>query len=936
MAYIAQDPNKQDGNNSTNVLGNSSAGTTLTSQNQGEAGSSAPTYVSNGNPYGKYGSPSSTQTSSAPSQSMRKTSQGASSGTHTNVQEYINKNQTSSQNLGQATAGQLKNTSDIAKQNLQSVENKFQQGMNAGSLENYQGAVGEAQKAFNEASQGSAAQREYKSNEASMYSPTKNTEGGYSQSDQDLIKSNKARVMYGDGSYKDFDTQAEATSAINSYNAQNPGYYTYGEESPLSVSNNRLSDILNASYKGPTELSEISGYGKAYNSFQDANQLQNQVLKGGDNTQLLEKTFATPNTQYTYGSKLLDQLLLGQGKANEILKDTAKGLGSTSSGKLSDEFSSRAKGARTQAAERTQEMQNVKNQAREALMNTANTRSKEVNDRINSVIENWESYPQYFRDRFQKELDSFGVKVDLNKEFKNIESKYGTLEQAQQSQKSIQDQLSGVQGFNYGDMYKLQQQLDPQLANLILTNFNQGGNNGKLQASINSLAQSTGSQDLVNKYTSMLNQFGTLRDATLNQNAYNNYGQAGASTVFTDPVEYIKSLTTAQRQALGIGSRDIRRAIDEGSINNLRVSGDIIGSMIANNNAIASKYTSGLSNQIGTIGADISKMNELANQGAGTNFDPNAFNLGLSQLEAEALGIKGGEGLYNLLKDKGIDSLIKTNNADRNQLVSQDEQSQLARLQSIAQLAKDYGVTGSGVNFANQYGDRDVAGNQNALSALDMDNFQRMLQGAERTFRNDAASSNISGSGYGTGSSGGLFGTKRAQAWKTLNQNFGDLINQGGGYRNIYSDEGMNKELLKQASQAAQGKEGFNLGNVDGGIVGGVQDTANYAKDMLSGLLGGKSNLATNVGTNYAMFSNPVTAPLAIANIVGDFVGGSSAKAQAVADRAAYANALDKLRNNITNKINTSGLKNQFTVNQNTNQDLELFKLLGMLDTTNL
>ena len=141
------------------------------------------------------------------------------------------------------------------------------------------------------------------------------------------------------------------------------------------------------------------------------------------------------------------------------------------------------------------------------------------------------------------------------------------------------------------------------------------------------------------------------------------------------------------------------------------------------------------------------------------------------------------------------------------------------------------------------------------------------------------------------------------------------MIQAGGGYRSIYSDEGMNKELLKQASQAAQGKEGFNLGNVDGGIVGGVQGTANYAKDTLSKLLGGGNNLTTNVGTNYAMFSNPVTAPLAIANIVGDFVGGSSAKAQAVADRAAYSNAIANLQQNITNKINTSGLKNQFTVN---------------------
>ena len=152
------------------------------------------------------------------------------------------------------------------------------------------------------------------------------------------------------------------------------------------------------------------------------------------------------------------------------------------------------------------------------------------------------------------------------------------------------------------------------------------------------------------------------------------------------------------------------------------------------------------------------QLNDISQYEKYSNYDPSSFNLGLSQLEAEALGVKGGEGLYNLLKDdiegtsgtNTIDNLLKTAQADKNQLVSRNEQSQLARLQSLAQLANDYGSANSGINFRNEYTNADLAGKQNATSALDMENFKNLVQGAEKNFRADAKASNITGQGYGT------------------------------------------------------------------------------------------------------------------------------------------------------------------------------------------
>jgi len=852
MAYVNYDPNKTDQDNTTNVLspgtgsGTASTSQPSTSTSEPLSNTSASTYVSNGNPYGTYGSPQSQQPS-AGTTSARKSNTGASSGQFTNVQSYVDKNKQSSQNLGTAVAGKLQNTSDIAKQNLQSVENKFQQGKEAGSLENYQGAVKEAQGAYDQAAGQQAATKTWNAKEASMYAPTKTAEGTYSAEDQKLVDANVARALFGDGSYKDYATQADATAAINSYNAANPGYYTYGEEQKLGVSDDRLKDILNAQYQGPNELSEIAGYGDAYNKFQDASTLQNQVLKGGSNEELLNRTFATPQSQYSYGSKLLDDLLLGQGKANETLRSTAQGLGTTASGKLSDEFAGRTKEARGSAAARSQELNQVKEQAREALTNTAAGRSKEVNDRINTVIKDWDKYPQYFRDRFQEELDNNNVAATKKQEY---DSYAPQVNQAKENISSMEAKYPGITTFDPSNLNT------PEVQALIE------------QFRMNSEPSATG--------------------LDLGGNPIPGYELDRASGL------YFPSKELATQQLLATR----KESVDQ------------------------------YKNQLAALQPKLDELAQFA------NYDPNALDVRLSQLEAEALGVKGGEGLYNILKDQGIEGLIKTAEYDKNKLVSEDEQSQLARLQSIAQLANDYGVKGSGVNVTNQFGDRDAAGQQNALSALDADNLKRVLQGAERTFRTDAAGSNITGSGYGQGSSSGLFGKKKAQAWSTLDQNFGDLLAQNDAYRNMYSDEGVNNDLLRQIASGAKGADSFYSGNTDSGVVGGTLDAIGAPADYLSNFLG--SGSVPKAASNLGLLTNPVTAPLALANMLGSTLGGSKAAAQGEADLKAREAAVANLQQNITNKINTSGLKNQLSVGQNAAQDMELFKLLGLLDTTNL
>jgi hypothetical protein len=877
MAYISQDPNQNQETNTTNVLAPTATSTnqptTADSNNTAQVATSAPAagYVSNGNPYGKYGA-SGQQAPSGTSASSRKSNSGPSSGLQTNVQTYAEKNQASSQGLGSAVANKLQTSSDLAKQNLSKIEQKFGQGVEAGSLANRENAVTDVKTAATEASTLAGPERTFTDRSAALYNPTKTSEGAYSAEDQALVDANKARVKYADGSIKDFADAATAQDEIDNVNKANPGYFTYGEDAKLSIGNDRLSEILNAKYQGPQELSQIAGFDSAYNKIQDAGALQQQALGGSPKEELLKRTFDTPTGEYTKGSRLLDDLLLGQGKAADTLKSTAEKLGSTESGKLSDEFTSRVKDARGQAAQRSNEIDNVKTSARQALTDTSAGRDKEVNQRIEGVIKDWDKYPKYFKDRFQGELDKHNDSSTKHNQYMNVANKYGSYEAAVAQKQNIQQTYPDLENFN--------------LQNLI------GDNVHLTQGSIMDWDKTPQQmEELRKQITQRVSQQRVTFDNLIKSQGAN-------------PDQILSYLSTPPS---GGGSE--RRAHERA---------------ISSYTNTIPKQIDQLKSQVSNIGTDLVEMDKFKDF---KNYDPTSLNVGLSQLESETLGVQGGEGLYNILKEQGVDGLIKTAAYDKNKLVSSDEQSQLARLQSMAELAKDYGVSGSGVNVINRYGDRDLAGQQNATSALDLDNFKNQLQSAERGFRTDAAASNISGTGSGTGSSGGWFGTKRSSATKSVNQNFGDLLAQNNAYRNMYSDKGVNKDLLKTASDLARGNQTFGVTDA----ATGIDDSIQSVQDIIGTKSLGK---AGSIAANTVLA--PITIPLQIAKMLGTAIGGSSADASSEANRNAQAAAVADLQRNIQNKIQSTGLKNQLSVNQNNQQDMELFKLLGLLDTTNL
>lgn len=906
MAYISQDPNMNEETNTTNVLAPTAAPAAQPSQPaqapSTQISTSAPSagYVSTGNPYGKYGTPGQPQAPAGTSSSSRKTSSGPASGLQTNVQTYAEKNKASSQGLGTAVAGKLQTTSDIAKQNLSKIENKYQQGIEAGSLANRGTALQEAQTGFTEAATAKGPDRIFTSNEAKMYAPVKSTDGTYSAEDQALVDANKARIKYSDGTSKDFATQAEAQAELNDYNKANPGYYTYGKEAEGSVTKDRLSEILNAEYKGPNQLSEISGYGDAANKIQDASTLQEQALKGRSKEELLNRTFSAPTGEYTKGSRLLDELLLGQGPAASTLKSTAEKLGSTPTGMIQDEFKSRNKDARVQAVQRATEIGGIKEEARKALTETAAGRSQEVNQRVNDVIKDWDKYPNYFKERFKGELEKHNVSSQKKQEFDSVVNKYGGAEAAKSTLANIETNMPTLADFN------------PRQA---INNYQQIKEYEKATEILNGQNYGSWSEQLNNQRWA--EKFIKNTDITMLKDRFTKDQQ----TAFALNPDFDIAKTDYAITTYGPQQTDANNSL-----------------IYLQQKADATRQTAA------SLRQDMPKIQELEQY---ASYDPNSLDVGLSQLEAEALGVQGGEGLYNILKEQGVEGLIKTTAADRNKLVSTDEQSQLARLQSIAEMAKDYGVQGSGVNVVNPYANRDLAGQQDATSALDMENFKRQLQGAEKGFRTDAAASNISGTGTGTGSSGGWLGTKRASATTTLNQNFGDLLSQNKVMRNMYSDKGVDTDIMKKIIEGAQGARTGNIeSNNTNNVIGQGLDIYDSVRGVERGLLDSTKKGITNatssvLGDDIGKFIGKTSmlgldAAYKLTEGLSKAIGGSSGEAQGRANYAAQQNALANLQSNIQNKINTSGLKNQLSVGKNAQQDMELFKLLGLLDTTNL
>lgn len=307
----------------------------------------------------------------------------------------------------------------------------------------------------------------------------------------------------------------------------------------------------------------------------------------------------------------------------------------------------------------------------------------------------------------------------------------------------------------------------------------------------------------------------------------------------------------------------------------------------------------------------------------------------LSAAEAAILGLQEGEGLYNL-----GENVVQQRALDRDRLVSRDEQARLAALSSLAGMDER-----SLLSTNNLYQDASRAGTQTATDILDRDAVRQSLANAEQAFRDYAKGANISATGYGTGTSGGAFGKKRASAYRTLNAGLQNVLDRAG----YDSTSEINRETLgsndvvqnivnaldynRPISNQAQTPDAANVQNSSDGMTTVSQPGLNPEQLALLAVASPTQLFSSDF---YRDAGADLGTIIPGANIVGNFAGnvldaipgisdlgnfvsggisGSSGKAKAKAAASAAADAQRRLRENIQSTLTNQGYYNRTDIN---------------------
>lgn len=311
----------------------------------------------------------------------------------------------------------------------------------------------------------------------------------------------------------------------------------------------------------------------------------------------------------------------------------------------------------------------------------------------------------------------------------------------------------------------------------------------------------------------------------------------------------------------------------------------------------------------------------------------------LSDMESSILGVAGGEGLYNAIKDAGIENVIKSRQADKERLVSKSEQGQLARLESLARLSEDYATQGGKLNFLNKFTDAEKAGTQSAAEALDTEHLRNLISSKAKQFEKE---SNRNVTGTGVGHDRYKSGHKSRDVWErvNLNANLKDALTKSGFNFNALTDQNMaNPEAIAALSKFIQGESAGGQQNTKFDISDPQSYLGAYAGaftgDSLTGMPLGSTigNLGTNL-VNSVVNKIPGVGSL-VGNVFGSGKGNAYNTAKTNATRAAKAN----LEANLQKTLTDLGFNNRFAIDSQNEavaaRKANLLKLLAGMDTTN-
>lgn len=341
----------------------------------------------------------------------------ASSGTFTNLRQYINANQ--GNKIGSAVGQKVSNTATGAQKSIEQGQTSFGQKVEQGSLANRENAVSDI-KSIVQKARGVSAQPQ-----------TAPAPAAQPQADANPI--NPVPVV-----------------------APAPDY-TQG------LDTQRFQDVINAQYKGPESLRSSGLYDPISQKVQTAQTKIDQAQTASGRGDLLKDTFSQ-NRQYNRGQNKLDSLLLNTSKegVQGLLDQRAK------AGNLQQALQSAENTSSNLATNRANKIKGLQGQARETFAGEQKAEREATDARLASVVQDWDKLPEYFKDILRnKEKDNtqFGAAAaDKLKAENNYSSIQQNLAQTQNLIKQKENSLRNIKSSgtsewgmpNYGTEERLQ------------------------------------------------------------------------------------------------------------------------------------------------------------------------------------------------------------------------------------------------------------------------------------------------------------------------------------------------------------------------------------------------------------------------------------------------------------------------------------------------
>lgn len=144
----------------------------------------------------------------------------------------------------------------------------------------------------------------------------------------------------------------------------------------------RFGEIANAQYQGPNALIDTELYAPTYQKVQQAQNYANLSKDESGSGQLLKDLYKTPT--YSAGENLFDTYLLNTQENKQKLQSARQNAEN-----LDQDFAAANEQAAAYAADQRAKAEQVRQQARQALEGTRDTRSKEIEQDLAGIAASW-------------------------------------------------------------------------------------------------------------------------------------------------------------------------------------------------------------------------------------------------------------------------------------------------------------------------------------------------------------------------------------------------------------------------------------------------------------------------------------------------------------------------------------------------------------------